>query len=703
MNTSAAGDASKHQKRKRRARKKKSQKSKDSSSVSKSNKPNSNFNNNKKNNKSNSNSGNNNGNNNGNSNNNNNSKNQAVHLPHAKITIRNIRNNEKNGTAESMIQLLKELIHDRNLMKCELSDDSYCNSNSNSNSNSYNNSNNNSRNQPQSQSQVVPPLDVVLDHTCLDNIMDRVHHKTLILNQLKEVQDGKEGISDVNAETDADADADDDQSQDDNRDADIDMEDTGITTEKDEPIVDVVNSAANSNVQMNETNSDAINKQNPHSIAARLLYLVPPKLSRRRGELSGHCYLALYPPMPTFIQEKLKLIQDEKDLAMVEAAKAKAMAEQVNETITCSVSIGIGVGVGAGQEGESVHVLGERELTIDVDMDGNKVDTSPDDNANTGAVLVAVNGDGDGDGDGDGGEEAQSAVVNANESASVNESAIASASSSTPQEQSTDDIASPVPVQPLEMQQEQKQQQTKQQTKPATKITAADRSKALAQSRLLLNETLASLTKLCKDDSKKDKPYSGILIEMSSNQKIWKVEEKGSVSGNGGGSGREGRKFGMAAKYDATIEQNDDFKEFLDSKKRMEEELSNRPKPQPGGGPLAEMTNISTGTGSGVDDRMGSAGGDPVAAIVIHLREKQEAALRAKKKASADKKKSTKARGSGDRDRGKKASSADAGSGSAGKVDGDKSKKKSKRKSKAKQGESTKKVVSSAPKLLLKK
>ena len=159
----------------------------------------------------------------------------------------------------------------------------------------------------------------------------------------------------------------------------------------------------------------------------------------------------------------------------------------------------------------------------------------------------------------------------------------------------------------------------------------------------------------------------------------------------------------MAAKYDATIEQNDDFKEFLNSKKRMEEELSNRPKPQPGGGPLAEMTNISTGTGSGVDDRMGSAGGDPVAAIVIHLREKQEAALRAKKKASADKKKSTKARGSGDRDRGKKASSAGAGSGSAGKVDGDKSKKKSKRKSKAKQGESTKKVVSSAPKLLLKK
>lgn len=681
MNTSvataaaAAADASKHQKRKRRARKKKSQKSKDSSSISKSNKP-TNSNTNKSNNNSNNNNNNNNG-------NNNNSKNQAVHLPHAKITLRNIRirNNEKNGTAESMIQLLKELIHDRNLMKCELSEDTH--------SNSHNRSQSQSLLQVQVIAKVVPPLDVVLEQSCLENIMDRVHHKKLILNQLKELKEGK----------DADADQSDNHDADEQQeisllpDIDIDMKDTVTTTtatptatptEKDEPIVDIHannDSTGNSNAQTNEDNSDARTKQNPHSISARLLYLVPPKISRRRGELSGHCYLALYPPMPTFIQEKLKLIQEEKD---------EAKAEQVKESNIRSVTVGISVGPNEGEGvgvGESAHVTGERELTMDVDMDGNQVDTGPDDNTNTGAAAVVAAGDG---------EEAQSAVVNTNESASVNESAGASANSNTPQEQTTDDIVSP--LQPLQMQQEQKQKQTK----PATKITAADRSKALAQSRLLLNETLASLAKLCKDDSKKDKPYSGLLIEMSSNQKIWKTEEKGS-----GGSGREGRKFGMAAKYDATIEQNDDFKQFLESKKKMEEELSNRPKPQPGGGPLAEMTNIGTGTGSGVDDRTGSAGGDPVAAIVIHLREKQEAALKAKKKANADKKKATKVRAGGDRDRdrdrGKKPSSAGTGSGVGGKADGDKSKKKSKRKSKAKQGESTKKVVSSAPKLLLKK
>jgi len=396
--------------------------------------------------------------------------------------------------------------------------------------------------------------------------------------------------------------------------------------------------------------------------------------------------------MPIFIQEKLKLIQEEKDLAMV---KAIAMAKQMKESnmrSTCSVGVSVIVGQKEG-EGESVHVdvPGEGELTVDVDMDGNQVDTSSDHNTNTGAVVAVAVGDGDGDGDGDGGEEAQSVLVNTNESASVNESTNASASANTLQEKNTDDIASPIHVQPLEMQQEQKQ------TKPETKITAADRSKALAQSRLLLSETLASLAKLCKDDSKKDKPYSGIHIEMSSNQKIWKAEEKGNGSGTGGGSGREGRKFGMAAKYDSTIEQNDDFKQFLDSKKMMEEELNNRPKPPPGGGPLAEMTNI--GTGTGVDDRMGSAGGDPVSAIVIHLREKKEAALKAKKKANAEKKKATKVRGGGDR--GKKAGSAGAVSG--GKADGEKSKKKSKRKSKAKKGESTKKDVASAPKLLLKK
>jgi hypothetical protein len=225
-------------------------------------------------------------------------------------------------------------------------------------------------------------------------------------------------------------------------------------------------------------------------------------------------------------------------------------------------------------------------------------------------------------------------------------------------------------------------QDEKQQTKPEmhcqTKITAADRSKALAQSRLLLSETIASLANLCKDDSKKD--YAGIHIELSPNQKIWKAEEKGNGSG---------KKFGMAAKYDSTIEQNEDFKQFVQSKMELKNELTNRPKPPLGGGPLAETMNSNVGG----DDKTGGNGGDPVAAIVLHLREKKEAARKAKKKTNAEKKKTVKGIKSGG-DKGRK----------GGKTDGEKSKKRSNRRKKgAKQGESIKKVGASVPKMLLKK
>ena len=265
--TTSGGKDSKQQKRKRRARKKKSQKSKDASS-SVSNKPNSNGNGNGKSNKSNHN----NNNTAGNNNNSNNNKTQAVHLPHAKITLRNIRNNEKNGTAESMIQLLKELIQDRNQMKFKLKSDDM------------------------SEDSLIlsPPLNVLLDHTCLENIMDRVHQKKSILNQQKERKEGKEesSIGDVNADVDVDADADQRQNDNHSHDADeheqhetsllpdMDMKDSCTTTadttntEKDEPIVDIhatVDSAGISNAQMNEDNSDAMAKQNPHSISARLL------------------------------------------------------------------------------------------------------------------------------------------------------------------------------------------------------------------------------------------------------------------------------------------------------------------------------------------------------------------------------------------------------------------------------------------------
>ena len=215
--------------------------------------------------------------------------------------------------------------------------------------------------------------------------------------------------------------------------------------------------------------------------------------------------------------------------------------------------------------------------------------------------------------------------------------------------------------------------------KRATTITTADRSRALAQCRLLLSETVASLSNQCNKagDSKTDQHnYKGIQIQESPSQKIWKTEEKGS------------RKFGMAAKYDCTIEQNDDFKKFNESRKRAAEDLVSRPKPPPGGGQLTD------GTGTSTDEKAGyGEGGELMSPIVKELLEKKAAARRAKKKATADKKKVSKPKPRAD-NKGRMSA----------KAEGEKKKKRSKKKSKKKSGgDGSKNAAKAPPRVLLKK
>lgn len=306
--------------------------------------------------------------------------------------------------------------------------------------------------------------------------------------------------------------------------------------------------------------------------------MVPPRKSRRRGELPGHCYLALFPPMPLFIQEKMKVIAAEEEVIKaaekLELEKAAAAAEMA---------------------------------TGDEIVDKAQVDCSEEETKN---------------------EELEETGVAMEKSGKV-----------------------------------------KIEQKLATSITPTDRSRALAQCRLLLSETVSSLAHLCKeDDSKKDQTcnYKGVQIQLSPSQKIWKVEEKGS------------RKFGIAAKYDSTIENNDDFKKFKESRRKVAEDLMNRPRPPPGGGQVTDITNT---------DEKNGEGGEPVSAIVMHLLEKKAAARKAKKKANAEKKKSSKPKTS---EKSKKTV-----------ADGEK-KKKRKKKSK-KKGDASKNAVKATPKVLLKK
>jgi hypothetical protein len=155
-----------------------------------------------------------------------------------------------------------------------------------------------------------------------------------------------------------------------------------------------------------------------------------------------------------------------------------------------------------------------------------------------------------------------------------------------------------------------------------TAITPADRSKAFAQARIILNQAVDSLSKVCKNDTTKEKLYSGIQVFTSQSQKIWKDNTT---------KGKKGSR--MFTKYENTIEKNEDFLKFLETRKTMEEERMNRPKPQPGGGLLTSTTVESKDTGMSLNEN-----GQPVSAIVLHLRQKHAAKALAKAKSQAEKK-----------------------------------------------------------------
>ncbi len=176
------------------------------------------------------------------------------------------------------------------------------------------------------------------------------------------------------------------------------------------------------------------------------------------------------------------------------------------------------------------------------------------------------------------------------------------------------------------------------------KVTPADRSKALAQSRILLNEAITSLVDLCTvDRTKKDIQYHGCIVETSKSQKIWKPDFVFPPATDGSGASGQNKKshgFNYHLKYDSTIEQNDDFKKFIDNRIKMEEERKNRPKPAPGGTSFSSTVTSSTNAANGlsftptgdsdVSKLVNGENGEPIAALVLHLREKD--ALKRKSK-----------------------------------------------------------------------
>jgi hypothetical protein len=138
-----------------------------------------------------------------------------------------------------------------------------------------------------------------------------------------------------------------------------------------------------------------------------------------------------------------------------------------------------------------------------------------------------------------------------------------------------------------------------------------------------------------------DQSYYGCIIEMSKNQKSWKYDftldqlyqinkRSTSMSGNSNviGNGRKNHGFNYHLKYDSTIEESEDFKKFIAKCEEMEEERKNRPKPVPGGVAVGHALEDGSNKGAGAGGE--SNNGQPIAAIVLHLREKKANMRKAK-------------------------------------------------------------------------
>jgi hypothetical protein len=210
----------------------------------------------------------------------------------------------------------------------------------------------------------------------------------------------------------------------------------------------------------------------------------------------------------------------------------------------------------------------------------------------------------------------------------------------------------------------------------SAKPTAVDYTRQLAKCSLLLNSALETLQSTAHADSKTQNHFSGCMIELSPNQKAWKV---------GGGGGGGGGGFRRPFRREGTIESSQEFKQWLEWTAQQKEVLKARPKPAPGGGVASSATTAEGG----------AENGESLAALVQHLLAKKQELKR--KKALSKKRKAKKPETSATTSA--PAAVSTKGKGRGGKKDGDGAKKQRKAK---KNKPHAKKGSSVAPTALLK-
>jgi hypothetical protein len=132
-----------------------------------------------------------------------------------------------------------------------------------------------------------------------------------------------------------------------------------------------------------------------------------------------------------------------------------------------------------------------------------------------------------------------------------------------------------------------------------------DYSRAVAQGRLLLQRAVDQLTLITDEDAKspqqEQQVYAQCMVEASMSGKTWRLQ------------------YNRPDRREGTLEATADYKNWQQSLTQQKEELKSRPKPAPGGGTISL-------SGDTVEN------GQPMAALVQHLRAKRQELKRKKGK-----------------------------------------------------------------------
>lgn len=178
-------------------------------------------------------------------------------------------------------------------------------------------------------------------------------------------------------------------------------------------------------------------------------------------------------------------------------------------------------------------------------------------------------------------------------------------------------------------------------------LSPAERSRAVARSRVLVNRTIEALKIHAKSRSTNENNTTAWEIVESASQKTWKgrphamvrllmagsslrdlvVEE---VAKSAGGK-KAKRNDSRADRYDSTIESSEDYKAFIESKDAMPQTDAGTK----GSGKSSGDAKASSTTTTKEEQPMLDEEGRPMSAIVVMLRAKQEEAAKVKAEAKA--------------------------------------------------------------------